>query len=426
MGQAWPWAIVFSLGFHGLVLTAAALHWRARDYPQQTPSEAQINISDQQVAASAAEPAKLLAEPASAASPRGPLVGEGAIPRSSAIAAVPQSTVARPVASTPVTLPVPLAAEVAGALPSAGTKLASAPPKVAAAVQTTTLGQPASAVSLPSEHGTASLAWTGLAASLDPVSLSAIQVFMQPGDPTALKASKGGLRDGIAETLSAVPCARLQTSFDPTTGRMELRGHLPEDSLRAEVLKSLQAQVGSGIPVTDRMQLLPRPQCQLLGGISNVGLAQSTEQETNPRVVGLDTFVQQYSLSAGEQLVFEMTAPDYPSVIYVDYFDAEGSVLHMQPNSQVPAVLSPANSTLAVGQEAPDKPALRLIVGPPFGQEIAVAFAASVPLYAGVRPTVEPAEKYLEFLQQAVRKARKGNPDFKGEWVYFFVVTKPR
>ncbi len=277
----------------------------------------------------------------------------------------------------------------------------------------------------PSEFRTASLAWVGDQGTLDPVSLAAIQAFMQSGDLALSDANSGRLRDGIANALSAVPCARLQTSFDPETGSIDLRGHLPDDGLRAPVLAALQAQVGSALPVRDRVRLLRRPLCQVLGAIAQTGLAQSTEQDTNPRIVGPDTFVRDYDLRAGQQVVFDMTAPDYPAVIYVDYFDAAGNVLHMQPNDQVPQTLHAPKSTLAVGKAAPGVPALQLIVSPPYGQEIAVAFATSVPLYAGVRPTVEAAEPYLAFLSGAVEKTRVATPDFKGEWVYFFVTTGP-
>ena len=51
---------------------------------------------------------------------------------------------------------------------------------------------------------------------------------------------------------------------------------------------------------------------------------------------------------------------------------------------------------------------------------------ASVPLYDGNRPLVEPAEPYLAFLKEQVAKARAEHADFKGEWVYFFITTKPR
>ena len=69
---------------------------------------------------------------------------------------------------------------------------------------------------------------------------------------------------------------------------------------------------------------------------------------------------------------------------------------------------------------------MQIFIGPPYGQEIAVAFAASEPLYDGLRPLVEPAAPYLEWLKTRVTAARQANPDFKGEWVYFFVTTADR
>ena len=67
----------------------------------------------------------------------------------------------------------------------------------------------------------------------------------------------------------------------------------------------------------------------------------------------------------------------------------------------------------------------QITVGPPYGQEIAVAFAASAPLFDGLRPLSEPAAPYLTDLKSRVAEARARDPDFKGEWVYFMVVTHP-
>ncbi len=425
MRRVWPLAVVASLGTHGALLAGVALQWGAHDFAPQARPESRLNLATETVSASKAQAAKPVAEAAPVSSAAGQMVGDAAIPQFRAKASPPPTVPATAIAATgSTTVPTPLPAAKSKAADAIGALVTEAALNATPATQTAITGDAAPAIPPPSEHATASLAWTGDGA-LDPVSLAAIQAFMQPGDLAASDANAGRLRDGIAETLAAVPCARLQTSFDPDTGRIDLRGHLPEDALRAPVLAALQALVGSGIPVTDRLMLLPRPQCQALAAIADVGLAQSTEQDTNPRVVGQDTFVRDYSLTAGQRLVFDMTAPDYPAVIYVDYFDAAGNVLHMQPNDQVPATLAAPKSTLAVGQDAPGVPALQLIVGPPFGQEIAVAFAASDPLYDGVRPTIEPATAYLEFLKTAVAKARAANPGFKGEWVYFFVTTRP-
>lgn len=270
-------------------------------------------------------------------------------------------------------------------------------------------------------HIKAALAFSGEdAGQADPVSLTAFQSFMRPGETAA---AGDRLRDGVAGVLAAVPCSRLQVMFDPDTATLNLRGHLPEAGLRAPVLAALQAQMGADIQVSDQMKILPRPQCGALAGISNVGLPQSTDQITNPRLIGADTHARVLTYSGGDRLFFDLTAPDYDAYVYVDYFDAGGAVVHLSPNEVVPLVLTPAQTRLRVGAKTPEDIGLQITVGPPYGQEIAVAFAASHPLYSGQRPISEEAAGYLEWLSTRVAEARIQYPDFKGEWVYFFVST---
>ncbi len=298
-------------------------------------------------------------------------------------------------------------------------------PSVAFRISTTEQSGNALVLELPSEPGKATLAWSGAGETqVDPVSVAAIQAFMQPGDLTQSDSAAGRVRDGIEVLLYSVPCARLQTTFIPETGSLELRGHLPEDALREPVLEALKAQVGTAIPVSDNLLILPRPQCGALSGIADIGLPQSTEQLTNSRVVGPDGFARNFTYTNGQRLSLELTAPDYDALVYVDYFTADGMVIHLQPNEFIPIEQHPAKALLTVGADRGDKPSLDITISPPFGQEIAAAFATSTPLYSGVRPMVEPAEPYLDFLKSKVTKARENNPDFKGEWVYFFISTK--
>ncbi|MFY0312216.1 DUF4384 domain-containing protein [Leisingera sp. D0M16] len=266
----------------------------------------------------------------------------------------------------------------------------------------------------------AALAFQGGSGDIDPVSLAAFQSFMQPGDAVA---EGDPLRDGVSGILAAVPCSRLQVAFVPETATLEVRGHLPEDGLRSPVLAALQAQMGADITVSDQMRLLPRPQCGALAGISSVGLPQSTDQITNPLLVGADAHARVLDYSGGDRLFFDLTAPDYPAYVYVDYFDAGGAVLHLSPNELVPLTEAAPKSALRVGAKEAGDPGLQISVGPPYGQEIAVAFAASHPLYDGTRPLSEPAEPYLDFLRTQVAEARAEHPDFKGEWVYFLITT---
>jgi hypothetical protein len=341
-----------------------------------------------------------------------------AVAVSAPVAAV--AAVAAPVGEV-VAVAAPVGA-VAGAVETAGQVLAAA--AVAAEPVASSGGDVASVPeAVPaSVEITAELAFSGDGGvALDPQALATIQSFMEAGD-TASAASEA--RDSLEALLSQVPCSRLQAEFDPETGTIALRGHIPEEALRAPVLEALQAQVGQGIAVTDAMLILPRPQCGALAGIGSVGLPQSTDQTTNPRIVGNDAHARVFDYRGGEKLVLEMQAPDYDAYVYVDYYDAAGNVIHLVPNDVVPLVLHPAQSAMVVGQAADGAQALEIVVGPPYGQEIAVAFAASAPLYEGLRPTVEEAGPYLEWLAARVAEARAADPAFKGEWVYFFVATR--
>ncbi|MEM6304059.1 MAG: DUF4384 domain-containing protein [Pseudomonadota bacterium] len=277
---------------------------------------------------------------------------------------------------------------------------------------------------LPATAGKATLAWAGgEEAAVSAASLAAITAFTQEGD---LSAAAAEVRDGIEGILSAVPCARLQTTFLPDTGQLELRGHIPDDALRGPVLAALRAQVGDAIPLSDNLLILPRPQCGALAGIAALGLPQSNEQLDNPSVIGADGFARNTVYTEGDLFFLELTGADYDAYLYVDYFDKDGNVIHLQPNKFVPNELVAADRQVLVAKSENGKPALELRIAPPFGQEIAAAFAASVPLYEGSRPLVEPAGPYLDFLKERVAATRAAHPDFKGEWVYFFITTQPR
>lgn len=277
---------------------------------------------------------------------------------------------------------------------------------------------------LPATAGKATLAWSGDdSAPVPAASLAAIAAFTQEGD---LSAASAQVRDGIEGILASVPCARLQTTFLPETGQLELRGHIPEDGLKGPVLAALRAQVGDAIPLSDALLILPRPQCGALAGIADIGLPQSNEQLDNPKVIGADGFARNTTYFDGDAFYLEMTGADYDAYLYVDYFDKDGNVIHLQPNAFVPNRLVAADEQVLVGKSDGTNPALDLKIGPPFGQEIAAAFASSVPLYKGDRPLIEPAAPYLAFLKDRVAAARAEHADFKGEWVYFFITTRPR
>lgn len=470
MRAAVTWGAGLALSVVAHAGMAAVLLWAIQPEPvqDQPVPETRMQLSAYQVERSEARPAEPQAETAQAGETTGNTLSQGAIPQSRAEplatpadvveSALPEiaptsletsatlATVASPVASgatqvvaptAPASAPLPPAESTAqlvtaSVVPSEPLG-AGAPDAQQVAYQAppaqTLDGATPSATPIVQAVPNVTRAKAALAfdadsdGPVDPVSLAAFQSFTAPEDAGTQATD---LRDGIEGLLAQVPCARMQVQFQPATNTLQVVGHIPEDGLRAPVLAALQAQMGSNITVADNLLILPRPQCGALGGIAGVGLPQSTDQITNPLLVGDDTHAREFRYVEGQQLVLDLTAPDYDAYVYVDYFDAQGQVIHLSPNDSTPLTRSKAKSAFRVGAASPGDPGLYITIGPPYGQEIAVAFAASKPLYDDARPLVEPAAPYLVWMKEQVARARRDDPGFKGEWVYFFVATSAR
>ncbi|WP_425093557.1 DUF4384 domain-containing protein [Tropicimonas sp. S265A] len=265
---------------------------------------------------------------------------------------------------------------------------------------------------LPDARVASAMAWSGAGQlALDSAGLLALTAFVAPQQA----GQKGeDLRDSVFEVLSSVPCARLQTAFNAETGALELRGHLPDAGLRSELTAALRAQIGDTLAVEDSLQLLPEPQCGTLGKLDALGLPQSEEQFTDPYLVGANLFAREYVFRDGDRMVIDLEGADYPAYIYLDYYDADGNVLHLIPNDVIGLRRFAPEESFSIGAAGSG---LELIVQPPLGQDIAVAIASDTPLYDGLRPFEEPAAEYLEFLKSQVAAVA---PD-RAEWVYFFV-----
>lgn len=275
-------------------------------------------------------------------------------------------------------------------------------------------------------HGMATVAAfsADLATSLSEAALDAVEAFLvvDPG------AEGQALRDGIKERLAGVACARVQTAFDPDIGVLELRGHVPEPGDRLRLANAVAAELRGALPVVDRLLELPRPQCEVLSGLAAAGIPQSTEQFTNPLIIGQDSHARVYDFREGDVMQLDIGGADYDGWLYLDYYDSAGEVLHLTPNEVVPPVRLPARMVAQFGGGGTADIAegrVRLEVGAPFGKDIAVALVTSAPLFDDLRPMREPVADYLAALTLRVEDLRGRNPDFKAEWVYLFVSTAP-
>lgn len=328
-----------------------------------------------------------------------------------------EGLISQPVTSTPQALSTQVAAEL-GELLLNTKKPASVPIHAAAPPHPQYSAQKPAAPLVA-----AAFDWSG-APSFDASSLNTVAAFLRPDSSTGRN-----MRDALAAALKAPNCARVQTAFDPDTGALELRGHLRDEAQRAPLLSALSNQLGAGLPLQDQLLILPPPQCAILTSLDQLDLPQSEEQFTDPMLVGDQSQVKTYNFVAGQRLIVDLEAPDYPAFVYLDYFDANGDVIHLVPSAQRPLKAYDPAAVFSIGRPDPETgapPALVLEIAPPFGQDIAVAYAASHPLYEEPRPFVEPAAAYLTFLQDRIAQVRSSHGDFRGEWAYLFVATRKK
>ena len=270
---------------------------------------------------------------------------------------------------------------------------------------------------------TAALAWSGGAETvLDEQSLAAIQSFMQPGELSGSASFAGSVRDGIGAALAQFPCSRLQAAFQPESGGLEIRGHVPTEDMKGAVVGMLGNAVGDSIPVGGSVLVLPQPQCGVLDSVEGLGVPQSRDQIDDPLVIGEEAQARIEQYEDGSPMLMRLQAADFDSYIYIDYYDADGNVIHLLPNEYRGENRFAADTPFMIGEE---RSGFTIKAAPPFGQDIAVVLASTAPLYDGVRPLVERAVDYLPWLHARVQAFRDADPGFRGEWAYLFVITGP-
>jgi hypothetical protein len=108
----------------------------------------------------------------------------------------------------------------------------------------------------------------------------------------------------------------------------------------------------------------------------------------------------------GEALIVDIRGPSFDGFIYVDYFDAEGDVLHLLPNDRDKINFTPARVHLVLG-----KPPLKRcwILGGSTGEQLVTLVAATSPLFSDQRPEVDNARDYLPILSDAIKKLPEGS-----------------
>ncbi|MBY3753082.1 DUF4384 domain-containing protein [Azospirillum formosense] len=105
----------------------------------------------------------------------------------------------------------------------------------------------------------------------------------------------------------------------------------------------------------------------------------------------------------GQDLMFDIAAPDFPAHLQVDYFTSDGDVIHLLPNPLEVSGRVESGALRRLGERGAG--GRFWTIGPPYGHELIVVIASPAPLFPSPRPEAEAATSYLPALKKALEAA---------------------
>ncbi|KLN52894.1 DotU family type IV/VI secretion system protein [Variovorax paradoxus] len=201
----------------------------------------------------------------------------------------------------------------------------------------------------------------------------------------------------IEQHLQSYACADLSATADKG-GRLHVSGFvsLPADLERVEREVAGLPDVGS--PTFD-VGLRVWPHCEVFA------ILKPYQLRNREKAYGLEVAAVTAGngrLREGDDVRMQVAAPRHDSYLWVDYYTADGSVMHLN-TGQAPARLR-AGEKLELGRDIPSS----WLVAPPFGTVLVTVLSSPAPFDGTAdRPPYELASAYLLRLREALA-ANKG------------------
>jgi serine/threonine-protein kinase len=198
-------------------------------------------------------------------------------------------------------------------------------------------------------------------------------------------------------TFSNIPCTLL-SGMD--NGGIAISGLAGPDS-PSEIIPASGFKVGSTpIVVQNKLQIIQGPYCGLLDALRPYhSLFPGDDGALELSLAGGKTHLFTHDL-----ITVEQTMPGYAGYLTTDYFASDGSVTHLYPTLFDPQKQFPANAGKELGNPANGGEAYH--AGAPYGTDVIISIASSIPLFSTLRSQEEPASTYLPALQQALAAAQ--------------------
>jgi hypothetical protein len=212
----------------------------------------------------------------------------------------------------------------------------------------------------------------------------------------------------IQQVLSEIDCGHVRANRARDTGTLVLDGFVADAAARTALRERLR-QAANGLAIRDEsLAEVPPPLCQRLAAVARSGAAPG-EQAGRAR-----------TYTDGQRITFSLSTPDYPSHVYVDYYDRGGQVHHLMPSQYRLRNRFPPDHKVTIGSGD----GMELRVTPPYGTELVVVMSASAKLFAERRPLSEPAARYIDDVAAAIRDLSR-RPGGQVHYSYLVIEVSP-
>ncbi|WP_137181647.1 serine/threonine-protein kinase [Roseomonas sp. AR75] len=348
----------------------------------------------------AAPPAVVAAPPASVAAPpaASPAPVASTQPPTQPAAPVPSTPAIAPPPAATTAQPSPQPAVAAPAAPEPATQFAAPPlAKPVTPVETTPTARPATP-SLPPPATAPPVQPPPQALALGPVAPRPPASPPAPPVQPAVLPPASVARAALAAALPSVTCSLVSGTATPE--RLTLRGVVGQGAPERALREAFANGAGS-LPRDWRVASFDAPFCTALDTLRPVAQPFGTPGELSVALAGNAT-----RLRDGELVTVVVNGPDFPAYVYVSFLVHDGTLAHLHPTPTDPSRQLPAGGTLRLGDPAIGGPAWA--VSPPFGVDLIIAVASSVPLFDKPRPDDEDTAAYLRDLRVALERARRG------------------
>ncbi|MFM0221418.1 serine/threonine protein kinase [Paraburkholderia dipogonis] len=251
-----------------------------------------------------------------------------------------------------------------------------------------------------------------------PVAPPASPVAAVPATPPAAPAAKPAPKPAltlaaVTPALTQVPCSALSASVQDHS--LTVRGYVSQRYGAAHLKDTLAALPGVDT-LTLQVEPLADDKCDTIKAFAPYWI----HNMQAGHVAALHVRPPGGQLSDGDPLVVDVTTPGYDSYVNLDYYQLDGSVVHMVPSPRAKDNQAPPHYAATVGSAGD------WIISKPFGSEMVVLLITPAPLFDKPRPESESRADYLRALD--ARLAQIGGKYGRDHIVADFapITTKPR